>query len=255
MDIKKYLKLIQVKSPPEVSYKYLKELQYQHLLHIPFENLDIHLNKKIELDVNKFYHKIVIHKRGGYCYELNGLFATLLRKIGYNVHLISARVFSKNRKFGKSFGHLCLLINLHSTSYLVDVGFGSFTSFPLKLTLNEIQEDPAGSFYFKKYYNYYQICKIENKSHQPAYIFKLTPYHLEDFSKTNEYHQTSPLSTFTSKKVISKLTLNGRITLNNQQLKITDNKKISIVEFPETAFEKMVFKHFGIQLSSAKKIK
>ena len=62
----------------------LNFLQHQHLLHIPFENLDIHWQRPIILDTDKFYRKIVEEKRGGFCYELNGLFFKLLENVDFN---------------------------------------------------------------------------------------------------------------------------------------------------------------------------
>ncbi|MEP6788502.1 MAG: arylamine N-acetyltransferase, partial [Acidobacteriota bacterium] len=65
----------------------LRLLQLQHLLHVPFENLDIHWKRPIVLDTDRFYEKIVINGRGGFCYELNGLFNELLIAIGFHTHL------------------------------------------------------------------------------------------------------------------------------------------------------------------------
>ena len=75
----------------------LRLLQYKHLLHVPFENLDIHWKRQIVLDTNRFYEKIVINGRGGFCYELNGLFNELLIAIGFHTHLISGRVYGPNK--------------------------------------------------------------------------------------------------------------------------------------------------------------
>src|SRR5215831_1844115 len=90
---------------------------------VPFENLDIHLDRPIILDTRRFYQKIVEEKRGGYCYELNGCFAWLLKRIGFEVALLSARVAQKNGGFTPEFDHIALLVSLKDR-FLVDVGFG-----------------------------------------------------------------------------------------------------------------------------------
>src|SRR5215213_3191963 len=108
----------------------LKFLQKKHLLHIPFENLDIHWQRLIILDVEKFYRKIVEEKRGGFCYELNGLFYNLLREIGFQSRMISARVATGENGFSAEYDHMAILTETGGEEYLVDVGFGSFTAAP-----------------------------------------------------------------------------------------------------------------------------
>ena len=71
----------------------LSRLQHRHLMSIPFENLDIHWGQRIVLDTEAFYDKIVTGGRGGFCYELNGLFNELLQQIGFTTRLVSAQVF------------------------------------------------------------------------------------------------------------------------------------------------------------------
>src|SRR4051794_25362765 len=69
----------------------LRALHRAHLHAVPFENLDIHLGRPIRLDPGAFFRKIVGERRGGFCYELNGLFAELLAALGFEVSLLSAR--------------------------------------------------------------------------------------------------------------------------------------------------------------------
>ena len=96
MDTERYLRRIGIKETTFlVNAESLKFLQKQHLLHIPFENLDIHWKRPILLDTGKFYEKIIEEKRGGFCYELNGLFYELLTEIGFQCKIISARVFQR----------------------------------------------------------------------------------------------------------------------------------------------------------------
>jgi len=90
---------------------------------VPFENLDIHLKRPIVLEDNALFDKIVTRKRGGFCYELNGLFAALLRALGFDVVMLSAGVANPEREFGPDFDHMALLVTLEQ-SWLADVGFG-----------------------------------------------------------------------------------------------------------------------------------
>src|SRR5215216_896010 len=133
MNTEKYLRRIGIeKTKISANAETLKFLQKQHLLHVPFENLDIHWQRPIVLETGKFYQKIVENPRGGFCYELNGLFYELLNKIGFQSKIISARVGNGQGAFSAEYDHLAILTQAGDEEYLVDVGFGSFTAEPLK---------------------------------------------------------------------------------------------------------------------------
>ena len=90
MDVSQYLARIQVDAPTRIDQASLAKLQLAHLKAVPFENLDIHYGKHITLDVDQFFEKIVVNKRGGFCYEINGLFHALLCELGFKAKIISA---------------------------------------------------------------------------------------------------------------------------------------------------------------------
>src|SRR4051812_21511122 len=89
----------------------LRALHRAHLHAVPFENLDIHLGRPIKLDRGAFFRKIVGERRGGFCYELNGLFADLLAFLDFDVSLLSARVAREAGGFGPEFDHLAVLVH------------------------------------------------------------------------------------------------------------------------------------------------
>ena len=125
MHIEKYFKRLKYKGPAIASLELLEQLQQLHLLHIPFENLDIHWKIPIELDTNKIFDKIVNKKRGGFCYELNGLFHELLVTLGFETRMISARVYDRNTKeFGREYDHLAIIVRIEENEWLADAGFG-----------------------------------------------------------------------------------------------------------------------------------
>src|SRR5438874_538763 len=100
MDIEAYLNRIGYSGPRTPTLDTLRGLHRSHLLRVPFENLDIHSGRPIELDEERLFEKIVHHGRGGFCYELNGLFANLLREMGFPVSLLSAGVARDAGGFG-----------------------------------------------------------------------------------------------------------------------------------------------------------
>src|SRR6266540_1131840 len=105
MDIQAYLCRIHYRGGLAPTAAILRELHRAHLLTVPFENLDIHLGRPILLDQEALFDKIVTRRRGGFCYELNGLFALLLRELGFDVTLLSAGVAHADGGFGPEFDH------------------------------------------------------------------------------------------------------------------------------------------------------
>src|SRR4029079_18755156 len=101
----------------------LRELQLAHVQSVPFENLSIHSNEPIVLEDEALFEKVVERRRGGFCYELNGLFAALLRALGFKVEMVSAGVATADGGFSPDFSHMTLLVELDQR-WLVDVAFG-----------------------------------------------------------------------------------------------------------------------------------
>jgi len=119
----------------------LCELQLAHMQSVPFENLDIGLKRMIQINERDIWNKLVVNKRGGFCYELNGLFAWLLKQIGFNVTYLNARVFNREGNLGIEFDHLALLVQAPSQHerWLADVGFGDSFNKPLRFEEREEQ--------------------------------------------------------------------------------------------------------------------
>src|SRR6476659_8547107 len=92
LDVSAYLDRIRYSGPVEATAENLRALHRAHLLTVPFENLDISVGRKTVVDEEAILKKIVERRRGGFCYELNGAFAALLRALGFQVTLLSARV-------------------------------------------------------------------------------------------------------------------------------------------------------------------
>src|ERR1700751_2210517 len=102
-DIGAYLERIRYSGSLTPNPETLRDIHRAHLFAVPFENLDIGWGREIRLDEETFVHKIVRHRRGGFCYELNGAFAVLLRALGFRVALLSARVPCEDGSDGPEF--------------------------------------------------------------------------------------------------------------------------------------------------------
>lgn len=223
MDIQQYLERVNYAGPTNVTPGILANLQSSHLLNVPFENLDIHTNTKI--DLTNLFDKIVVRRRGGFCYELNGLFYKLLKQIGFTAKMVSARVYNDKNGYGEEFDHMALIVKIADYNYLVDVGFGEFAFYPIKISLNEETLDPRGVFKIEPFNDKYTIVTKRNEDGLfiPEYMFSDTAREPEEFSDMCLYHQTSPDSHFTQKRVCSLPTTSGRTTLTGNTIKIKEN--------------------------------
>lgn len=195
----------------------LAALQRAHLLSVPFENLDIGRGVPIVLDPVALHGKIVGRRRGGFCYELNGLLHLLLTSLGFRSTMVSARVFDAARgDFGPEFDHMALVVEFPGARWLADVGFGSFSVRPLRIAIGATVDDPAGTFRFDAVAGGRVIVsrrREDGAGFDAQYDFTPVPRRLAEFEGMCRHHQTSPESHFTRKAVCSMATPSGRITL------------------------------------------
>ncbi|HMR41940.1 MAG TPA: arylamine N-acetyltransferase, partial [Ignavibacteria bacterium] len=221
---KKYLKRINLSGSVSADFSTLKALHKNHLYNIPFENLSIHSGQNIILDADLLGKKIIHSCRGGYCYELNGMFYHLLKDLGYKVKMISARVRNGKGGWGPEFDHLALIVTLDN-EWLADVGFGDNFIEPKKFELDTVQKDPGGLYKIIKHdEKYFKLMRSpDGKEFTGEYIFTLKERQWEEFEGMNIYHQTSQESHFTKNKICSVATDKGRITLSKNKLTITEN--------------------------------
>jgi N-hydroxyarylamine O-acetyltransferase len=227
-EIRQYFDRIGLSGVELVDLNTLRHLQRRHLLKIPFENLDIHYGRKIRLDPRKLFEKIVLQKRGGFCYELNGLFNGFLQTLGYATYLVSARVSDGRGGFGEEFDHMAIIVRIDGKEYLTDVGFGEFTFEPLRVETNLLQTDERGLFVIENYDETYLIVrKLGESGKEDQYLFSLAERRIEDFAGMCNYHQTSPKSHFTQKKICSLPFEGGRYTLTGDSFKVTKGSMIT----------------------------
>ena len=255
MNTDAYLKRINYTGPLDPSAETLRSLHLAHLLTVPFENLDIHLGRPIVLEDDALFDKIVARRRGGFCYELNGLFCRLLRELGFAAEKLSAAVASEEGGFDPYFDHMALLVQL-DRPWLADVGFGDSFREPLLLDEPGDQTDQSGVYRIERSGD--ELILMQRSHHdsgKPQYRFMLQPYEYADYAEMCHYHQTSPKSHFTTGQVCTLATLEGRITLRNMRLITTvrgdkQERLIANQEEHQTVLREL----FGIKLDSDKQI-
>ena len=251
MDIKAYLERVGYRGPTRPSVNVLRRLHRRHLLSIPFENLDIHLGRPITLSEAAFYGKIVKRHRGGFCYELNGLFADLLEEIGFKVLMLSARVARTSGGFSPEFDHMTLLVQLKHP-WVADVGFGDSFIEPKRLNISRPQADHGKDYRFIRKDGWTLLSRRTKGSRlwEPQYKFSPTPRKLKDFIPRCQWQQSSPRSHFRKSRICTRLTPNGRLTLTDSKFIVTrGSKKVERPLKNSDEFATLLNRHFGIDLN------
>jgi len=231
VDTTAYLRRIHYEGQLAPTIETLRGLHLAHMMAVPFENLDIPLGHPIVLDEQLLYEKIVGRSRGGFCYELNGLFAALLSSLGFRVTRLSARVYRPATAELYEFDHLVLLVELpqpsesrkldfsnSAGSWLADVGFGDSYTEPLRFVADLEHSERGSTYRLTREGDCWVMSVLQSAGWKKFYQFTLTPHALADFAGMCHYHQTSPESPFTTRRICSRALSDGRITLANMRL-------------------------------------
>ena len=253
MEIPLYLTRLQYSQSIKPDAQTLQGLQLAHMLHVPFENLDIGAKRRISLTEEALWNKIIVQKRGGFCYELNGLFARLLTEIGFDVTYLNARVFNREGKLGIDFDHLALLVRApdRPERWLVDVGFGDSFQEPLRFDQPGEQIQGLRAYRLEQTTDGYVTWQRNyDGSWERQYFFDLVSRNFPtDYESACLYHQTSPRSSFTRGSIISRATLDGRVSLEDGRLILTKNGQRSERPIKDKAeYDALLKQYFDITL-------
>jgi len=255
MDIRAYLKRIDYDGVIYTDLPTLHSLQQHHVFGIPFETLDIHNHIPIILQLESLYQKVILDRRGGYCYELNTLFHRLLAISGFKVHMVAGRLLH-GHGYGREFEHMALIVELEGKKWLVDVGYGDFSLRPLAVEPRAIQSDG------RTFYQIVEKISVDGKEYlgvakwndskqtfKIEYIFTLTPRSLQEFAEMNHFHQTSRESHFARSLICSLPTPEGRISIINNKLIRTSNGNKQVRQIvDENHRDKILEKYFHMDM-------
>lgn len=251
MELTHYLDRIRYEGPTDISYETLRAIHRAHLLNLTYENLDIHRGLEVPLDQERFYQKIVEEGRGGWCYEMNGLFAWALKAIGFPVTLLGGSVGRQEMGDVAQNNHLCLLVELDQP-YLADVGFGNGILEPLPLQVGRY--DQRGFVYELRHEGEYWHF-INPPGMGPSFDFTLQPYSLSDFAERCHYLQSSPDSGFVRVAVCYRQNPQGFVSLKGATLRtVTPQATSERVIETQAEYESVLQEQFDITLPNSGKL-
>jgi N-hydroxyarylamine O-acetyltransferase len=213
MNLQAYLDRVGFEGAPRPDLDTLARLHRGHLLHIPYENLDVLLGARLDFDPARIFDKLVTRCRGGWCYEMNGLLAWALEEIGFKVTRLAGAVWRE--RIGESVvgNHLVLLVDL-DTRYVADVGFGDGLFEPVPLRAGEIAQRGFVSRLERIDGGWW---RYHNHQHggAPSFDFRETPADADVLAERCRYLQTDAGSPFTQNSVIQRHAPDGVEVMRN----------------------------------------
>ena len=214
-----YLQRINYTGETTPSLDTLRALHHAHLYTIPFENFDIQLGRTIDLSPGAVFDKLVYKKRGGYCFELNGLFLMALHDFGFDARPLLGRVHITGTPTGR--GHQIELITIEDRQWIADVGFGEETPrAPIPLVLDQPLPHDGQTIRLVKDDRFGIMVQAFKEGHWVnLYSFDLGYVCPADIDYGNHYNATHPGSLFVFARVAALPVENGVIILFNNTLK------------------------------------
>jgi len=245
--LSEYLNRIGFSGDPKIDYKTLRSLMLRQLFSVPFENLDVQAGKIVSLVPEDIVEKIVRRKRGGYCYEVNGLFAMALQAIGIPYQFVAARPMFYPMRRPKT--HMAVVATVEGKKWLCDLGFGSYgIREPLSLSeLNILINQGHDEFKLSKINEreYLFEAKVDGEW-KNQYSFDLYEPEWIDFAPANYLNSTHPEAVFVQKYLVIQHTEDGRKVLFGDTLKITKNGQTEIQTVTPHSRNDLLRDHFNL---------
>lgn len=240
-----YLRRIGYSGPLDRSLRTLRGLHRAHLLAVAYENLDVQLGIPLSLDAGAAFEKIVTQKRGGWCYEMNGLFAWALREMGFEISLLAAAAGREQNADAAAKNHLAILVQL-DRPYLADVGFGNAFLTPLPLAQGTHSD---GRFTFDLQRMDDGWWRFTNRPGSgDTFDFQETPYDIAAFSEKNAWLQRDAASPFVQNLVCHRFTDEAVITLRGAVLTVlTPQETTQQIAQTREQLQELLQRHFDLR--------
>lgn len=200
-------------TPPPPTLATLQRLQRAHMETVPFENLDVFYRVPLSLQPDDLHDKIVARRRGGYCFELNGHYAALLRALGFDLSPHLARVWLRDPPETPTRNHLTHVATLGGRPYLTDVGFGGYTArAPFPIDTVDWHDDGEGRVRVRPDTTFGWMFEREVEGQpQPQYSFDESHVAEQDVLAANHWMEHHPTSHFRDHRFVARFTPDGRV--------------------------------------------
>ncbi len=247
-NLDEYLKRIKFSGSVASDLETLEAVMRAQLHSVPFENLDVQAGKIVSMVPEDIVDKIVHRKRGGYCYEVNGLFSMALTALGFEYDIIGARPMFYPQRRPKT--HVVLLVKIGAERWLCDTGFGSFgLRAPIGLhQLGQIIQQDNETFKLElNEHNEYVLKSLVKGEWANQFGFDLQPMEWIDFSLANYYNSTHPDAVFVKQYLIMRQHDQGRTLLSGNQLKRLSADGEVVSEIAPEHLDEVLWSEFALR--------
>jgi len=250
MKISSYLQRIGYHGTPRSDFNTLHALQRLHLLTVPYENLDIVRGIPISLEIEDIYEKIICRHRGGYCFELNALFAWLLKNLGFKVTDYMAR-FLKDEPEIPMRRHRVLKVSCADGDFVCDVGVGLVVPRePLPLITGKVSRQNDEKYILEKEdFLGNVLYEWRQNTWRKLYAFTEEPQLEKDFIAVSFYCENHPDSIFKAHDMVHIFTDTGRKSVAGREVRLFSENKVEILHpATDAAYHELLNVHFGIKI-------
>lgn len=210
--------------------EFLKLIQYNCVLNISYENLDILDKKPLKLDAESLFEKIVINKRGGYCFEVNALLSWFFKENGFEVKDYFARFLRGEREIPMR-RHRILTVKCADGEYFCDIGIGQIAPrYPVKLETGLVQEQFGETYKFEKDERGYVLYDLHDGEWREFISFTEDIAYEIDFVQPSFYCEAHPDSVFNKAPMLAIKTPEGRKTIDGKTYKVFDGVNLTHIE-------------------------
>lgn len=249
-DLNAYLERTGFSGTPKADLETLTKLMQKQLYTVPFENGDVWHGKIVSLVPGEIVEKIVKRHRGGYCYELNGLFCMALEAIGIPYTMLAARPrYNYTERRPKT--HMVLRVDIGAEFFLCDLGFGGYgLREPVNITRLPVEtEQGPDRFRVSRMNDLEYLLQVELEGKwTDLYSFDLIPQEWIDYTLPNYFNATSPDTIFTQKKLAILQNPSGRKFLVDNELKTLTPEGVAVREIPDEMLGEVLKTEFGINI-------
>lgn len=216
--IESYLARIGIERPRQADLAALRAIHRAHLLAIPYENLDVQLGTRLTTSPSDAFEKLVRRKRGGWCYEMNGVLGWALEQLGFRVTRGAGAVMREVSGDQVIGNHLVLRVDLDECVYLADAGFGDGPIEPFAVAERSFS-DGRFEFALSDIGNGWWRLHNHPLGAAKSFDFTLQRGSEDQLARLCDFLQTAPVSPFVQNLVCQRHTTDGLVVLRGKVLR------------------------------------
>lgn len=243
-DVRAYLKRLGIDNVPGATREDLDQLIFAHLTHVPYENLTYCLEKKCpDLTITALFDKIVMRRRGGYCFELNGLFYALLQELGFEAYPVACRMWLGLGQL--PVGHRATIVTIDGEKYFADVGASGMAGL-FAVPYHGKSKDGA---YIAVNGHEHEVHRRRDGEDSVVISYVDSYFDPVDFIPLNYYCAVGPAAAERPDPVVNITTEEGAVSIDADTFRIHQNGVTTELQITDgNMLKELLKKHFSIEI-------